>query len=217
MLTSFQGLGKKLDDIDLPMVGKTIGVGEDAIHAILDTEARSSGFDSYGRPTMLYEPHVMYRLIRARGDQILLERVVDAGLAYPRWGERPYPKDSYSRLMEAYKIAPNETLSSASWGLGQLMGFNYALAGYKSPEAMVQAFMDDEEYQLKGMIRFIISAGLDDELRELDKAQSDAQLLKAARAFARGYNGAGFEKNGYHTKLVSSIKKWRKIKDTPIR
>ena len=216
-LTSFQGLGKKLDDIDLPMVGRIIGVGEDAIHAILDTEARSSGYDAYGRPTMLYEPHVMYRMVRAKGDPLLLERIVDSGLAYPRWGEKPYPKDSYQRLMAAYKIAPNEALSSASWGLGQLMGFNHALAGYKSPEAMVQAFMDDEEYQLKGMVRFIISAGLDDELRALNQAQSDAQLLKAARAFAAGYNGKGFEKNGYHLKLISSIKKWRKIKDTPIR
>lgn len=216
-LTSFQGLGKKLDDIDLPMVGKTIDVGEDAIHSILDTEARSSGFDSYGRPTMLYEPHVMYRMVRAKGDPLLLERVVDEGLAYPKWGQKPYPRDSYQRLMAAYKIAPNEALSSSSWGLGQLMGFNHALAGYKSPEAMVQAFMDDEEYQLRGMIRFIISAGLDDELRALDRAKTDSQLIAAARALARGYNGAGFEKNGYHLKLVSSIKKWRKIKDTPTR
>ncbi len=217
MLSHFQGRAKKLDDLDLPMVGKTIGVGEDPIHALLDTEARSSGFDRLGRTTMLYEPHVFYRLLRARGDQRLLELAVDEGLAYPKWGQRPYPSDSYPRLMAANKIAPMEALSSASWGLGQLMGFNHALAGYKSPEAMVQAFMDDEEYQLRAMIRFIISAGLDDELRALDAAKTDTQMLNAARAFARGYNGAGFEKNGYHTKLVSNLKKWRAIKDTPIR
>lgn len=216
MLSHFQGRAKKLDDLDLPMVGKTIGVGEDPIHALLDTEARSSGFDRLGRTTMLYEPHVFYRLLRARGDQRLLELAVDEGLAYPKWGQRPYPSDSYPRLMAANKIAPMEALSSASWGLGQLMGFNHALAGYKSPEAMVQAFMDDEEYQLRAMIRFIISAGLDDELRALDAAKTDTQMLNAARAFSRGYNGAGFAKNGYDDKLVASIKRWRLIKDTPV-
>lgn len=217
MLSHFQGRAKKLDDLDLPMIGKTIGVGEDPIHALLDTEARSSGFDRLGRTTMLFEPHVFYRMLRARGDQRLLELAVDEGLAYPKWGQRPYPSDSYPRLMAANKFAPMEALSSASWGLGQLMGFNHALAGYKSPEAMVQAFMDDEEYQLRAMVRFIVSAGLDDELRALDAAKTDTQMLNAARAFSRGYNGAGFEKNGYHTKLVSNLKKWRAIKDTPIR
>lgn len=215
-LTSFQGLAKKLDDIDLPLIGKTIGVGEDAIHAILDTETRGSGFDAFRRPTMLFEPHVFHRLLKARGDQQLLLSAVHQGLAYPKWGEQPYPKESYTRLQAAYKLAPNEALMSASWGLGQLMGFNFVMAGYKSVESMVSDFMLDEEYQLRAMVRFIVSAGLDDELRALDKAQDNPALYAAAAAFARGYNGAGFAKNGYDTKLVISIKKWRLIKDTPI-
>lgn len=215
-LTSFQGLAKKLDDIDLPLIGKTIGVGEDAIHAILDTETRGSGFDAFRRPTLLFEPHVFYRQLKAKGDQHLLLLAVSKGLAYQSWGDQPYPKESYTRLQAAYKLAPNEALMSASWGLGQLMGFNYALAGYKAVEPMVSDFMLDEEYQLRAMVKFIISAGLDDDLRALDQAKTDSQLLSAAQGFARGYNGAGFAKNGYDKKLVSSIKRWRLIKDTPI-
>lgn len=213
---NFTGLAKKLDDIDLPLIGRTIGVGEDTIHAILDTETRGSGFDAFKRPTLLFEPHVFHRLLRAKGNQELLMTAVHQGLAYPKWGEQPYPRESYSRMQAAYKLAPTEALMSGSWGLGQLMGFNFTMAGYKSPESMVSDFMLDEEYQLRGMVKFIVASGLDDELRSLDQAKTDAQLFAAARGFARGYNGSGFEKNGYDTKLVSNIKRWRLIKDTPI-
>jgi hypothetical protein len=81
---------------------------------------------------------------------------------------------------------------------------------------MVSEFTMDEEYQLKAMVRFIVSAGLDDELRALDKAKTKAEMLTAAAGFARGYNGAGFEKNGYHTKMVDRMLFWRSKPDTPI-
>ena len=69
---------------------------------------------------------------------------------------------------------------------------------------MVAAFLDDEEIHLEAMVNFITRSGLDDELREHDW-----------RGFARGYNGAGYEKNGYHTKLAAAYAKWSKISDTP--
>ena len=46
---NFVGTGKRLDDIDLPRMGKLIGVGEDEIHAILDVESVGRGFDSQNR------------------------------------------------------------------------------------------------------------------------------------------------------------------------
>jgi hypothetical protein len=85
-----------------------------------------------------------------------------------------------------------------------MMGFNHAMCGFKSAEEMVNRFLLDEEYQLEAMVRFIIAAGLDDELRRRDW-----------RGFARGYNGPGYEKNRYHTKLAASFAKWSKIRDTP--
>lgn len=213
---NFNGLGKRLDDIDLPLVGKMIGVGEDPIHAILDTETRGSGFDSSKRPTMLFEPHVFYRLLKGAGQTDALTKACARNIAYPKWGTLPYPKESYTNLNAAYALHPNFALQSASWGLGQLMGFNFNLAGYKSTESMVVEFMQDEEFQLKAMVRFIVSAGLDDELRALDKAKTRDEMLIAARGFAYGYNGAGFAKNGYDVKIVDSLVKWRGIKDTPI-
>ena len=201
---NFVGTAKKLDDIDLPTIGRLIGVGEDEIHAILDTETRGTGFDSLKRPIILFEPHIFYRLLRAK-DAVKLKKAVDAGLAYPSWGDKPYPKDSYPRLIQACLIDEDIALQSCSWGLGQIMGFNFALAGYKSAKEMVEAFKADEENHLLGMIKFIIAAGLDDELRRHDWV-----------GFARGYNGAGFAKNEYHLKLAAAFTKWLKIKDTPL-
>ena len=102
------------------------------------------------------------------------------------------------------KIDEDLALQSCSWGLGQIMGFNHSMAGFKSTKEMVERFKLDEEYHLEAMVRFIISAGLDDELRRHDW-----------RGFARGYNGAGYEKNQYHTKLSAAFQKWKRIKDTP--
>jgi len=202
MLNNFKGRAKQLDDIDLPKLGALIGVGEDEIHAVLDVETAGRGFDKQGRPVMLFEPHIFYRMLAK--DPASQAKAVSQGLAYPKWGERRYPADSYPRLFAAMQISRDEALASASWGLGQIMGFNAHLAGYVSPEAMVTAFLDDEEEHLRAMVNFIIRAGLDDELRRHDW-----------RGFARGYNGSGYERNAYHTKLAAAYAKWARIKDTP--
>ena len=202
-MMSFTGAAKRLDDIDLPKIGRLIGVGEDEIHAILDVESRGRGFDSKNRPVILFEPHIFYKQLAAN-DPSKLQTAVSQGLAYPKWDQSSYPTDSYPRLEKAILINRTLALRSASWGLCQIMGFNYSMAGYKSVEEMVEKFRHDEEEHLLAMVRFIISAGLDDELRRHDWV-----------GFARGYNGPGFEKNRYDKKLADAYSKWQKIKDTP--
>lgn len=200
--STFIGAAKRLDDIDLPRIGARIDVGEDEIHAVIDVETAGGGFDSTGRPHLLFEPHIFYRQLPAGP---LRDRAVADGLAYPRWGQAGYPRESYTRLQRAIEIDREAALKSASWGLGQIMGFNHALAGFDHVEAMVAAFMADEEAHLEAMVTFIIAAELDDELRAHDWA-----------GFARGYNGAAYASHGYHHRLAAAYAKWRGIKDTPL-
>ena len=197
---NFKGKAAKLADIDLPRVGAMIGVGEDEIHAVLDVESAGSGFDKQGRPRMLFEPHVFWREL---GPGPKRDAAAKAGLAYPKW-KRDYPADSYPRLLKAMAIDEDKALRSASWGLGQIMGFNHMAAGHPSAEDMVEAFCESEANQLEGMVSFIKTNGLADELRRHDWA-----------GFARGYNGAGFAANGYDKKLAAAFAKWQRIKDTP--
>lgn len=199
---NFKGKAKRLDDIDLPMIGKMIGVGEDEIHAVLDVEAAGTGFDKQGRPKMLFEPHVFWREL---GPGAKRDRAAREGLAYPRWKPGAYPRDSYPRMAKALAIDEDAALRSASWGLPQMMGFNCKLAGYPTAKAMVEAFLDDEETHLAAMVRFIKATGLGDELQRHDW-----------KGFARGYNGPGFAKNGYDRKLAQAFARWQKIKDTPL-
>jgi len=197
---SFKGAAKRLDDIDLPRIGARIGVGEDEIHAFMDVEAAGKGFDGLGRPKMLFEPHLFYRnLSGAKRD-----RAVKEGLAYPKWGTKPYPMDSYPRLIRAMDIDPTAALNSASWGLGQVLGSNHKLVGYATPQKMVAAFMEDEEAQLEAIVQFLIANEIADD-------------LKAHRwdVVARVYNGPGYRKHDYDGRMAQAYAKWRKIKDTP--
>ncbi|PZR94182.1 MAG: hypothetical protein DI537_08820 [Stutzerimonas stutzeri] len=203
MTLSFTGPAKRLDDLDLPRIGAMIGVGEDEIHAFIEVETRGGGFDAQGRPRILFEPHVFYRNLPAG---TLRAQAVRAGLACERWGQIAYGKESeqYPKLLRALLIDETAALKACSWGLGQVLGENHVAAGHETVQAMVADFTLDEDNHLEAAIRFIKANGLDDELRRHDWA-----------AFARGYNGPGYRKNGYDTKLAAAFAKWRRIKDTP--
>lgn len=196
----FKGKAKRIADIDIPRIGSRIGVGEDELHAFMDVEAAGSGFDSQNRPKILFEPHVFYRNLSG----LRRDAAVKAGLAYPKWGEKPYPKDSYPRLIQALEIDETAALKSASWGLTQILGENHRAAGYVTPQDMVSAFMDDEAAHLDATVSLLVSMGIDDDL----KAHRWAVVAKS-------WNGPGYAKNAYDTKLAAAYTKWARIADTP--
>lgn len=199
----FVGAAKRLDDIDIARAAAAIGCGEDEIHAVLDVEAAGSGFDSLGRPRILFEPHVFYRNLSGAAR----EAAVSAGLAASSWGAIPYGAESaqYGRLERALAIDETAALKSCSWGRAQILGENFAMVGYASPQDMVVDFMADEERHLEAMVRFIQAAGIDDDLRQHDWA-----------GFARVYNGSGYAKNRYDRKLAERFAWWSGKPDTPL-
>lgn len=199
----FRGVAKRLDDIDLPKLGKRLGVGEDELHAFIDVETRGSGFDYSGRLIMLPERHRFYQNLRGAELQLAIKR----GLAYKTWGSKPYPRtadECYALLNRMMEINETAALKSCSWGLGQVMGENHIAAGYDTVQEMVRAFMNDEEAHLEAAVNFILYHKLDDELRRHDWA-----------GFAKGYNGPAYKKNRYDEKLATAFTKWKRIKDTP--
>jgi hypothetical protein len=197
-MNGFHGDAILMQAADIPIVAHELGIESAALRAVLAVESAGSGFDKAGRPKALFERHHFYKNLRNQPD--VLQVAVDATLAYPRWGERPYPKGSdavYAEIEAAYEIAPDAALRSTSWGLGQIMGSNYALAGCKSPLDLVEEAMASEINQLRHMANFIKSAGLLDNLQEKDWA-----------GFARGYNGPGYAKNSYDVKLELAYMKY---------
>jgi peptidoglycan hydrolase-like protein with peptidoglycan-binding domain len=205
-MRTFSGKAEELTDLGIANIAAGFQLNEDHLHAVMEVETRGGGFFKDKRIKMLPEPHVFFREL-GKGDK--QNRAVKQGLAYRRWGTKPYPRsvqERYDRLSAMMEIDEEAALRSCSWGLGQIMGFNCKLAGYPTAAAMVDAFVDHENAHLEAMVEFIANAGLDDELRRLDW-----------HGFARGYNGQGYKKHGYHIKLAKAYAKWQAIPDTPFK
>lgn len=191
-MSNWTGAARPLTDDDVARAAKFLDVDEASVRAVIQVEAASFGFDEKRRPRILFEPHVFDRELRGvkRAD------AREAGLAYPRWGTKPYPRTMdgrYAQLDRACLIDRAAAIKACSWGLGQVMGFNYRPAGFASLEAFVEAMKESEGEHLLAMCAFIKTNGLDRHLRARDWA-----------AFARGYNGPGFAKNRYDVKLANA-------------
>lgn len=183
----FTGEAKRMLPADVETIAGYLGCEVAMVRAVLAVESANSGFDSQGRPKMLFEPHVFYRELGAGPER---ERAKAEGIAYSAWKSGNYPADSYPRLQKAIAINETAALKSASWGLHQGMGFNFALMGFKSVQDYVKAMTYSESAHLYAMGRFIVSKGLQKHLRS-----------KNWSSFAKGYNGSGYLRNQYHVKL----------------
>ena len=127
---NFKGEAIAMRADDIPATANDLGLESATLRAVLTVETGGSGFDKEGRPKALFERHYFYKLLKDKPDE--LQRAVEAGVAYPKWGEKPYPKGSdavYAEIATACEINLDCALRSVSWGLGQIMGNNYKLAG----------------------------------------------------------------------------------------
>lgn len=197
---SFVGACRPLDEYDIPRMAHRVSVGEDHFRAFFKVEAGGRAYDAKGRPTMLFEPHVFWRCLPTKELRAKAEK---AGLAYRKWRPGEYPKDSYPRLIAAMKIDEDAALKACSIGLSQVLVENHAQVGFETPQAMWQAFMDDEEEHVEAMLRFVLANGIDDDLR-----------AERWPVVARVYNGPGYAANGYDTKLAKAFASFRAKPDT---
>jgi len=202
MAYQFKGEGKALDEFDIPELAYRIDVTEDHLQAFLNVESRSQGFDRAGRPIILTEPHVFYRNLEGNKRKM----AVAEGLAYPKWGTKPYPRSSdarYEWLTKAMKIDKEAAFKAISMGSTQVLGENFSMVGYPSAEAMFKAFSDDEQEHVEAMVKYILATGIADD-------------MKAERwnVVARVYNGPGYKKNQYDVKMAREFAKLRGIADT---
>lgn len=186
----YTGNSRPITERDFAEAADIIHVPVPTIKGVTRVEAAGKGFDSKGRIKMLFEPHIFYRELGPGPDR---DRAVELGIAYRSWGQRPYPSAdvTWERFFAAAQINETAAINATSWGLFQVMGFNSADAGYHSPQAMVDDYVTNgEQAQLDSFVRLVDAWDLEDELARRD-----------ARGFASKYNGSGYERNGYHTKL----------------
>lgn len=196
-MRNFQGEARKATLDEVVALAKSLNIEPAAFRAVIAVEAAGSGFDQKGRPKALFERHYFFKQLAKKPE--LQARAVEEGIAYAAWGMKPYPKGSdavYAEIERACAIDDEAALMSTSWGCGQIMGANFKMAGCPSVAAMLEEAMAAEAGQLRQMGAFIQSANLVRPLQFKDWA-----------AFARGYNGPGYAKNAYDTKLAEAYKK----------
>lgn len=169
------------------------GIEPAALLAVAEVESGGKVFavvQGRREPLIRFEGHYFDRRLAADKQA----RARAEGLAAPEAGAVANPASQAARwrlLERAARIDRKAAYESTSWGIGQVMGAHWTWLGYASAEAMVEEARSGAAGQLRLMLRYIEKAGLADALRRRDW-----------EAFARGYNGPAFRRNGYHTKIA---------------
>ncbi|MCO8092626.1 N-acetylmuramidase family protein [Acinetobacter lwoffii] len=194
-------MNKKLTTAQIGAQAKNLGIEIAALRAVIEVECKGSGFNSDGTPVILFERHVFrQRLIANKRDlDLALATRERPDLCNKSAGGYGLYSAQHGRLNAAAQYHRDSALESASWGIGQVMGFHWKALGYPTLQNFINAMYRDEASQLDAMCRFINANNLLNALKNKDW-----------KAFARGYNGAAYAKNSYDVKLGNAYKKWSK-------
>ena len=182
----------KLTDADYCRAAKTLRCDVSTIKAVAEVESRGEGFYEDGFPVILFERHKFHKFTNGRFDSDYPEISNPVAGGYGAGGANQRRKFSL-----AFGLDPIAAMKSCSWGKFQIMGFNYDKCGFPSVGKFVDAMKESEGRQLDAFVQFLIHAGLAERFRAKD-----------FEGIAAGYNGAGYKKNHYDTKMAAADKKY---------
>lgn len=189
-----------LTEKDYKEVAAGLGVDVAAIKAVVEIETGRThrGFNPDATPVINFDLTVFRSMASRRrialrnyskSHNIVFQRP-DVG----RFGSQQ--RAQHARLAAAMDIDSVAAIEGTFWGMFQIGGFNWKRCGASSPFEFAEMMGRTERDQLDLFATFLRSSGL---LRHLQ--------AKNWTAFARGYNGPSYAKNGYHTRLARAYKK----------
>lgn len=164
------------------------------IKAVAEVESKGEPFLPDGRPKVLFEAHHFSRLTKHIYD------ITHPRISSRKWNRKLYtsPQKEHFRLESAVALDRKAALQSASWGMFQIMGFNYAAAGFPTVQKFVNAMYGGEEKQFAAFVQFI---------KNNARAHRALQRKKWSQ-FAEAYNGSGYKLNRYDVKLEEAYKRY---------
>lgn len=203
-MLNHHGTGMRLSQGDIGNAARSIGLPTAALLAWVEIEVgpNGRGFDDENRLMILPEPHRFYAELGAGAKR---SRAVKEGLAYQKWGTKPYSKSFSARHSQLDRMAAIDeaaALKATSQGMPQILGMNHLASGYPSPLAMWDGFLLGEKEQLEAMCRLLVDWGLPKTLINKDLTNPDSW-----RAAALRYNGKAYAKHNYHGRLAAAFKK----------
>lgn len=196
-----------LTDEDFIEVAKELGVEVAAIKAVVEIEAGKShqGFWAEGKPLINFDL-AMFRRMAAKNKVSLsgVQRKYPVIFARPnaaRYGSQQAGQQA--RLDAARTVHDLSGIEGTFWGMFQIGGFNWKKCGANSPDEFVELMSRSERDQLELFAKFITNTGLLQHLKNKNWA-----------AFARGYNGPGYAKRGYHKRMANAYSKFKRAEKT---
>lgn len=182
---------KPLDDSDAKAFAKRLGVSVKQLAAVAKVESAGGGFDKKGRPKILFERHKFHKYTGGKWSTCAFSNPVPGGYNEPSW----------DKLLGAIVTgAVDAAFMACSWGKFQVLGEYWDDFGYASPFAMAFSTVPGEAPHYEMLCRYVEHNHLTDEMKALS---TDPETC---RAFAAAYNGAGYRKFDYHTKLAAAMK-----------
>jgi hypothetical protein len=181
-----------LTEQDFTDAAGQLGCDVAAVKAVCEVEAPRGGFLPSGEPTILFERHQFSKRTGRKFD------ISHPHISNRQPGGYKGGQAEHERLAEAAALDRPAALESTSWGKFQIMGFNYAPAGFDSLQAFINAMFESEGRQLGAFVSFIQHEGLAVFLRERRWAD-----------FARRYNGPAYADNKYDTKMAAAYAKFK--------
>ena len=188
----FHGAALRLTQADVESVAASLHVEPLVIWAVAQVEAGpgDQGFLADGRPNILFEAHIFHQLTGGQWDSEF------PNISSPKWDPSLYGAagaHQYGRLASAIPLDREAALQSASWGLFQILGENYAQVGFAGIDDFVAAMCESEGKHLAAFAAFCTTNNLTRFLQAHDWQD-----------FALGYNGAGAAANNYAQRLADA-------------
>lgn len=183
-----------LTEEDFRIVAEEIDVEPAAIKAVVSIEAGSQmkGFWAPGVPVINFDPSMYARFrTRAKDKSGQKDATVPPGLS-------GYAHKEWTQLVNARRVNSQGADMGTFWGMFQIGGFNYRQCGCESIEEFVELMSYSELEQLELFVAFITNGGMLGDLRARNWA-----------GFARKYNGPGYARRGYHTRMAAAYKRFK--------
>ena len=168
------------------------------LRAVVSVESQGTGFTPNGLCTILFERHIFYKQVVNKFGK---KRADDWSARYPNICYSSRSQSAYyggsrewDRMDAAKNLDPECALLSASYGMFQIMGFNFGICGYDNVGAYVADMVESEKYHVGAVSMFI---------------RNQRGLLNAAKSlnfneFARLYNGSAYATHNYHGRLKTA-------------
>lgn len=193
--------GQPLTEKDYEDVARELGVDVASIKAVVEIETGKThrGFNPDATPVINFDLTV-FRSMATRRRIPLRNYSKTHSVVFQRPDIRRFgtqQRSQHARLAAAMDIDSVAAIEGTFWGMFQIGGFNWKRCGASSPYEFAEMMGRTERDQLELFASFLKSSGL---LRHLQQ--------KNWAAFARGYNGPSYAKNGYHTRLAKAYNKY---------